>query len=168
MNTGGNVYFKTLWKNVESTFGKTWNLKVTISKISILTSLVTPVAVSSNCRCVFGPHFPERYLYEVCHWIGNICGDLERYAASTTNELKTVTLAPPALFGEPTSATPLRFFSPKISPPRTTHNSQYWKCKGFHQQAIGLITTTSFSNRLDLDENLRDYYFNINKAVISF
>ena len=34
-------------------------LKVTISKISVSFSLVAPMAISGNCRCVFGSHFLE-------------------------------------------------------------------------------------------------------------
>ncbi len=45
-------------------FGKFWFeffwFKVTISKIFILVSLVTPVAISGKCRCVFGPHGTNR------------------------------------------------------------------------------------------------------------
>jgi len=47
--------------------------------ISILFSLATPVAISSNCRCVFGSHFPEIQTASPVRWqLGWFTGSTSR------------------------------------------------------------------------------------------
>ncbi len=84
------------------------NTEVIISKVFILFSLASSVAIISNCRCVFGPHFPS---FTVCSQRPFLClfghsncliatlAEIRKkqYAASHTGELKSESVAFKAL-----------------------------------------------------------------------
>ncbi len=55
-NSGGRSSFPV--SNQQSLL-VSFNLKVIISKIFISLSFAAPMAISGNCRCVFGLHFPS-------------------------------------------------------------------------------------------------------------
>ncbi len=146
-----------------------------ILKISISLSLVAPMAISGNCRCVFGPHFPQTQTVSLVWRSKTMVHNLDTSMQYITLYLQIRRFRHNWVEERVCCSTYPLWLTNHCRVMANTSLTEpawdfSWECRhrhpirntvdaaGFHQQAIGSISTVLA--HLAIDSDLTDIYLN--------